>query len=269
MNSMEETLIGPYRALAEFAEAVHGGELSCGLAVLGELSDEQRGDLLNLCITLLERAMANEIAGAPPQLSTLEGIDIPRVSAPTVRGLRSAAHGVLVSSWNNEAADFVTELARLRGMTYTVSAAALGVASMLLTWQVQADRPLQTIVKCILMSEGLSDGLDEVPGTEASDDETEAKSAPASTPDAAAIPEFSIPPNMMQQVNIKMRKALKLRAETAVLRTGHLPGGYRSQVTLIEGALEQELTRLEAEFNNGEPFPPNGGSFRTGRPLGS
>lgn len=97
--------------------------------------------------------------------------------------------------------------------------------------------------------------------------------APAPEPKAEAAhvpaPEVYIPPNMKQPVTINMRTALKLRAETAVLRTGHLPGGYRSQVMLIEAALERELTRLETEFNNGEPFPPNVGSFRTGRPLGS
>ncbi|WP_417219581.1 hypothetical protein [Arthrobacter sp.] len=269
MTSTDEMLTGTYVVLADFAEAVQVGELSFGLAILGNLSEQQQGELLNMCIMLLDRAMANEIPNLPPQLSTLEGIDIPRVSHPTVRGLRSAAHGVVVSSWNNEAVEFVTDLARIRGRKYSVCAVALGAASLLLTWRLQADRSLQSISNCILMSGILSANLDDAHGSEASHSETEAKSAPASTPDAAATPEFSIPPNMMQQVNIKMRKALKLRAETAVLRTAHLPGGYRSQVTLIEGALEQELTRLEAEFNNGEPFPPNGGSFRTGRPLGS
>lgn len=146
----------------------------------------------------------------------------------------------------------------------------INVCIMLLTWQLDTDQALEAILSYIRMSGSGSAGTDDDLGAEVCNDEPEAKSAaPASEPNPAAAPEMFIPPNMKQPVTINLRTALKLRAETAVLRTGHLPGGYRSQVKLIEAALEQELTRLEAEFNNGELFPPNVGSFRTGRPLGS
>ncbi len=87
--------------------------------------------------------------------------------------------------------------------------------------------------------------------------------APAETP-AAFIAE-----NAKTSVNMDLLTRLKLRADTAVLRTAGLPGGYRSRGQLINAAIEAELVRLEAQFNNGEEFPPNVGSFRTGRPLGS
>lgn len=57
-------------------------------------------------------------------------------------------------------------------------------------------------------------------------------------------------------------------AETAVLRTGGLPGGYKSMTALMNAALARELERLAAEFNDGDPFPPNAAEFRVGRPLG-
>ncbi|WP_354508528.1 hypothetical protein [Oerskovia enterophila] len=56
-------------------------------------------------------------------------------------------------------------------------------------------------------------------------------------------------------------------AETAVLRTGGLPGGYKSMTALMNAALARELERLAAEFNDGDPFPPNTAEFRVGRPL--
>lgn len=68
---------------------------------------------------------------------------------------------------------------------------------------------------------------------------------------------------------VAIRRILKARAETAVLRTAGLEGGYTSWNAFVEGALERELQRMAEQFNNGEPFPPNGGAFRQGRPLGS
>lgn len=65
-----------------------------------------------------------------------------------------------------------------------------------------------------------------------------------------------------------MPRTLVKTAETAVLRTGGLPGGYKSMAALVNGALARELERLAGEFNDGEPFPPNGAEFRVGRPLG-
>jgi hypothetical protein len=72
-----------------------------------------------------------------------------------------------------------------------------------------------------------------------------------------------------EQTSLQLRRALKRRAQTAVLRTGGYENGYRSFAALIEGALERELERLQDEFNAGEPFPENEGGFRIGRPLGS
>lgn len=68
---------------------------------------------------------------------------------------------------------------------------------------------------------------------------------------------------------IQIRTSLALRAQTAVLRTAPEAGGYRSFAALVNGAIEHELERLAAEFNAGEPFEPNRGGFRTGRPFGS
>lgn len=70
-------------------------------------------------------------------------------------------------------------------------------------------------------------------------------------------------------VTFSLRTSLKKRAETAVLTTAAYSGGYTSLAALVDGALERELSRLAGEFNAGEPFPPNGGGFRQGRPLGS
>jgi hypothetical protein len=65
-----------------------------------------------------------------------------------------------------------------------------------------------------------------------------------------------------------MPRTLVKTAETAVLRTGGLPGGYRSMTALVNGALARELERLANEFNDSEPYPPNGAEFRVGRPIG-
>lgn len=70
-------------------------------------------------------------------------------------------------------------------------------------------------------------------------------------------------------ITVAIRESLKKRAETAVLRTAGYEGGYLSMAALIEGAIERELERLAGEFNDGEPFLGNVGSFRRGRPAGS
>lgn len=72
-----------------------------------------------------------------------------------------------------------------------------------------------------------------------------------------------------EQTSLQLRRALKRRAQTAVLRTGGYENGYRSFAALVEGALERELERLQNEFNAGQPFPENEGGFRIGRPMGS
>ncbi|WP_411698541.1 hypothetical protein [Conyzicola sp.] len=69
-------------------------------------------------------------------------------------------------------------------------------------------------------------------------------------------------------VTVGLRVSVKKRAETAVLRTAPYKGGYLSLSALVDGAIERELDRLAIEFNDGEPFPQNGGDFRQGRPVG-
>lgn len=66
-----------------------------------------------------------------------------------------------------------------------------------------------------------------------------------------------------------LRRSLKLQAQSAVLRTQSEAGGYRSFAQLVNGALERELVRLAAEYNEGVPFKENPGPFRTGRPFTS
>jgi len=68
---------------------------------------------------------------------------------------------------------------------------------------------------------------------------------------------------------VALREGLKRRAQSAVLQTAALPGGYRSFAALVDGALERELERLANEHNGSVPFEPNAGGFRTGRPFGS
>lgn len=68
---------------------------------------------------------------------------------------------------------------------------------------------------------------------------------------------------------LQLRAWIRQRAQTAVLRTAGIEGGYTSMQAFVEGAMLRELDRLQREFNNGEPYPPNQQGFRTGRPLGS
>lgn len=67
----------------------------------------------------------------------------------------------------------------------------------------------------------------------------------------------------------QLRGSILGGAQTAVLRTGGLEGGYSSLNALVEGAIERELRRLADEFNGGEAFPVHAGKFRAGRPIGS
>ncbi|WP_414172995.1 hypothetical protein [Clavibacter tessellarius] len=50
-----------------------------------------------------------------------------------------------------------------------------------------------------------------------------------------------------------LRAGLKKRAQTAVLRTAGVPGGYKSFAALVDGALERELTRLADETQRRGP----------------
>ncbi|MFS0701124.1 hypothetical protein AB6N24_14235 [Cellulomonas sp. 179-A 4D5 NHS] len=89
---------------------------------------------------------------------------------------------------------------------------------------------------------------------------------------SAASPMTPVPssePDPKSAVTVQLRNSLRQRAQTAVLQTAGRPGGHRSFAALIDEALERELARLAAEFNDGEPFERNAGQFRTGRPFGS
>jgi len=68
-------------------------------------------------------------------------------------------------------------------------------------------------------------------------------------------------------VTTLLRRSLKLQAQTAVLRTQQEPDGYRSFAQFVNAAIERELQRLAAEYNDGAPFEQNPGPFRTGRPF--
>lgn len=70
-------------------------------------------------------------------------------------------------------------------------------------------------------------------------------------------------------MTVRIRSSVKKSAETAVLRTAARLGGYNSMNSLVEAAIERELECLAAEFNGGEPFAPNDGRFRKGRPAGA
>lgn len=95
-----------------------------------------------------------------------------------------------------------------------------------------------------------------------------AKRQPSATAATAPAPPESLSSEAKIQRTFQFRDSLIKRAETAVLRTAG-QGGPTSMTALLNAALERELQRLEAEFNDSEPFPANRGAFRTGRPIGS
>lgn len=91
---------------------------------------------------------------------------------------------------------------------------------------------------------------------------------PAPAPQRTAAPSAAASPkNPSTTVSLKMDNVLIAQAKTAVLRTAGSEGGYKSFVALVQGAVERELQRLAAEFNDGAPFEKHEGEFRRGRPL--
>ncbi|GAB3575634.1 hypothetical protein GCM10027406_07450 [Leifsonia lichenia] len=68
-------------------------------------------------------------------------------------------------------------------------------------------------------------------------------------------------------MTVRIRLNMKKSAETAVLSTSGRLGGYRSMNSLVEAAIQRELDDLATRFNHGDPFPPNDGRFRKGRPA--
>ena len=149
MTAAHEALAWTYTILGMFAEAVQVGELSAGLDTLAGLSDQQRVDVINSGTMLLERGMVDKLRSAPARLSTFGGITIPRASELDVRGYTTPARRVLVSTWNCEVGEFVTDLAQRHGTKYTAGVVALGAACMLLTWQLETKQPLEAILDCL------------------------------------------------------------------------------------------------------------------------
>lgn len=94
-----------------------------------------------------------------------------------------------------------------------------------------------------------------------------AQRPPSPAPTSTPPPLMSDDPKVSR--TFQLRRRLLAEAQTAVLRTGGYPGGVRSLNALVSQAVEAELQRLAAEFNDGQRFEPNEGTFRTGRPLGS
>lgn len=68
-------------------------------------------------------------------------------------------------------------------------------------------------------------------------------------------------------MTVRILLSVKKSAETAVLNTAGRPGGHASMNSLVEAAVERELDELATRFNEGDPFPPNVGRFRKGRPA--
>jgi len=104
---------------------------------------------------------------------------------------------------------------------------------------------------------------------------------PSPPTEPSPAPSFAEPPTRQRDTHepppadTKVSRTFQLRtgtlatAQTAVLRTAGLEGGYPSLNALIEAAVVRELHRLADQFNGGAPFPPHAGKFRTGRPIGS
>ena len=146
MTTADDSLDWTYAVLGAFAEGVQVGELALGLDYLAGLSEYQRVDIINNCLMLLDRSMADEIPGAPSRLSTFGGITIPAASELDVRGFTTSARSILVATWNGEEVPLVTNLVERRGTQYAVGVVALAAACMLLTWQLETGQSLDVIL---------------------------------------------------------------------------------------------------------------------------
>jgi cell division septation protein DedD len=103
--------------------------------------------------------------------------------------------------------------------------------------------------------------------------ETPPVTAIASTAPEAPAPPTPVAPafdeNAKLPMTLSVRGGLKKRAETAIMLTTMEEGGHKSLVSFVETAMQNELDRLAAKYNDGVPYEPNTGGFRTGRVLGS
>ncbi|MCY1718673.1 hypothetical protein OVA26_17185 [Microbacterium sp. SL62] len=91
----------------------------------------------------------------------------------------------------------------------------------------------------------------------------------AHTPQAPTAAPVAAPADPKVARTFQLHTSVLAEAQTAVLRTAGVAGGYSSLNALAEGAIIRELQRLADEFNGGEAFPPHTGKFRAGRPIGS
>ena len=135
--------------LGNFAEAVQVGELSAGIGVLFNLSESQRLDVIQISLTLLSDAVDGDIPTAPARMSEYGGISLPPASELDVRGYVTPARGILVSAWNGNAGERVTDLVVRMGTRYASSVVALAAAGMLLTWQEETDQSLESILDAL------------------------------------------------------------------------------------------------------------------------
>jgi len=146
MNPTNDAVAWSHTVLGIFTESIQVGELSTGLRVLSNLSESQRLDFIEISSTLLSDAMDGYIPTAPARLSTFGGIMLPHASDLDVRGYVTLARGVLVSTWNGNAGERVTDLVDRMGTRYASSVVALAVAGMLLTWQSETNQSLEGIL---------------------------------------------------------------------------------------------------------------------------
>ena len=89
---------------------------------------------------------------------------------------------------------------------------------------------------------------------------------PSPEPQAPPTP-LAAAPDETKSVTVKLSSSVIGKAKSAVLATSGKPGGHRSFAGLVQAAVEREVQRLAAEFNDGQPYESHQGEFRRGRPF--
>ena len=75
-----------------------------------------------------------------------------------------------------------------------------------------------------------------------------------------------VPPDT-EQLSVYVPRELAEAARNAVIATTPYARGYQGLSALVADALTEKITRLQKQFNNGEPFPQRAVRLRRGRPL--
>lgn len=70
-----------------------------------------------------------------------------------------------------------------------------------------------------------------------------------------------------EQLSVYLPRELAEAARNAVIATTPYARGYQGLSALVADALAEKITRLQKQFNNGEPFPQRAVNLRRGRPL--